>query len=519
MSALGDYIHYYKRNYFSYGTGKTAGKRTYNKTKVGDVIKAKRKAMSSAFHIKQADQFKERYEEALNFLYKAGTKDPKVLEDKEDRALIEEFYQIVQQKLPGVIYDAATMAATHIPKGVGKMHKLREDKYTISFGTLAKRLRQFHIFFTKNIRELRAQYSRKEIQQKRELFLKVSNEIKNFYVEATVLANEPNSSYVTMKRPRITAGYGMNMAKATAEQRNAIDEINQLIVFFNGRTKAQVHGILGELSGAMAGAKMAGVSAKELKQYLMDHIVGGKGSQATYKKVNFSSEFVNIEKLATTGWSYSSRSGNVTMNKPTQDKIDVIIKTKTDPLTPVSVKNYNFKAGSAEISLVSGISLLSLIQNENQGDFVNHYLNITASREEEKGETLADLSDFREQMHDVMKELILVKALTGLNIQKTMAGSGTGPKAADYIVVNDNSDATQPFKVFSMAEVLNFSSLDNRTGLAKYASIDGYDDPIWKNEGENAKARITDLMLQMHQKKLHAFATAQAFIDLASTAK
>jgi hypothetical protein len=268
--------------------------------------------------------------------------------------------------------------------------------------------------------------------------------------------------------------------------------------------------MLGELSAAVAGAKMAGVAVANLREYLTDAIVGKSSSYGQYLKINFSDEFVDIEKLATKGWSYDTKDGNVTVTRPTQDKVDVKITTP-EGIKTLSVKNYNFRKGSAQISLVTGMSLLTIMQNENQDDFINHYLNITSSRSEEKN--LHYVAAARMQMHQLMRDIILINALTGLNISKTMKGGkkpGRERTVADYFVINDNSKPGS-FKIYSMSELLDFSSFSHLSGLSKYVTVNGYDDPEWINEGPDAKTRITNLIMQTHRMKLHAFASSKFF--------
>ena len=93
-----------------------------------------------------------------------------------------------------------------------------------------------------------------------------------------------------------------------------------------------------------------------------------------------------------------------------------------------------------------------------------------------------------------------------------MKSGDSKTSTADYFVVNDNSKPGS-FKIFSMSELLDFSSFSWGEGLAKYATINGYDNPEWENQGETARERITNLMMQMHQTKLHAFASSQMIFD------
>lgn len=514
MSAIGNYIHYYKRNYFSYGTDRTEGERIYDKTNIGQIIIDKRRSLGEAFQIKQQDSFKEKYQKALNYLYGMSKVSPKSLETKIEKEIMTEFYNILEKQFPGTIIDFASMSAKEAAQGLEKLKKVNTSKAFVSFGSLNAKLQTLYVLFNQRGNELKDRYSEKEVEEKYQLYMKVVNTVMNFYKEAIAQEGQSDSPYIKLAKEKISSGFGIDLAKASSQHLSMIDDLNQVISFMNGKTKSQVNGELGEIGAAMAGALMAGKAKSELKSFLEQSIIGMQSSYSTYAKINFSDDFVEMEKLASKGWRYDGPTGNVLATKPTQDKIDVIVKTKGGSKY-LSVKNYNFKKGSAELSLVSGISLLNLIQNENQDDFINHYLNITSSRKKEKTETTAHLKEYKVKMHDVMKELILVKALTGLNIQKTMKnGSAKNKTAADYFVINDNSDQTTPFKIFSMAEILNFSSLDNQSGLSKYASIDGYDEPEWENEGGDAKSRITSLIMQLHQKKLHAFASVKAFPNM-----
>ena len=511
MSALGNYIHYYKRNYFSYGINQTAGPRNEGKNlNIEKLVADKRREITNAFQVKEEDKFKKEYQAALNYLYGSmknlNTKD---LEEREKDELKQAFYQMVQKEFPNIIIDYSSLRATGGLEKIGELQKINPNDTALSFGVIKSKLESLsNLFQNEKIKE---QYSEKEIQQKYKLFEKVVNTENKLYNQLLQTGVGRKRGYIKMQHPNQTMSFGMNLLNANQEQRAFIRDLNELIAFFNKSSKSNIHGRLGELSAAVAGAKMAGVAAEHLAEFLEKALVGTSASSPTYAKVNFSNEFVDLQKLATTGWKYNDKTGNVMVNRPTQDKVDIRIETE-DGLKYLSVKNYNLKKGSAQISLVSGTSLLTMLQDDNQDDFINHYLNITSSRTEEKGTTVNYLSNYRALMHDVMKELILTKALTGLNIQKTMKNGQMGSSVVDYLVVNDNSNPGF-FKVFSVSDFLDFSGLDSKQGLAKYATINGYDNPEWKNEGEDAKSRITNLMMQLHQKKLHAFASSRMILN------
>lgn len=515
MSALGEYIHYYKRNYFSYGINRTKGKRGDSTIKLDAMLSDKRREIAKAFQIREDKKFKKRYQTALNYLYGQGPHFPKdKLKEREESIYKQFFYKTVQEEFPDIIIDHASLSATFGLDKVGNLKRINTKSGTgnkkVSFGTLERRIQQIEQLLDPK-EGVRAQYPEEKLAEKEQLFTNVKQQIQDIYMQLTKTGATIGSGYVQMKHYDQTKGFGIDLTNMNQEQETLLKDLNELISFFNGTSKAEIHGRLGELSAAIAGAKMAHVGAAQLKEYIESVIVGRHSSSPSYLKVNFSDELVDMSKLATRGWSYNEEDGNVILSTPTQDKVDVQIQTK-EGMKYLSVKNYNLRGGSAQLSLVSGMSLLTLLQDENESDFVNHYLNITSSREEEKAETVAILTDWRAQMHDIVKEIILAKALTGLNIQKTMKTGETKTSVADFFVVNDNS---RPgfYKVLSMSDLLDFSSLNNKTGLSKYATINGYDDPVWDNEGTSARARITDLMMQMHQKKLYAFASSKVLLQ------
>lgn len=508
MSAIGEYIHYYKRNYFSYGTKRTEGSRTFGAVDFGKVITDKRRSMKESFQVAYKDKFKEEYQSTLNYLYGSSVLQGEQLAENTEKELKEEFQKILQEKFPDIIIDYSTFSVVSKDiESFGGLKKFNLKDSQLSFGSIERKIQQLKNIFQQE--NLKNRYSEQELIKKQQLLSKVVAMEKSLYEQAK-LKNSWNKMYVRLGNVSKSKGFGINLNKANKKQQTFIQDLNQLIDFVNGVKKSNINGMLGELSAAVAGAKMTGVAVSNLRNYLTEAIVGNQTSYSQYVKVNFSDEFVDMEKLATRGWSYNTKDGNVTVSKPTQDKVDIKITTP-EGIKTLSVKNYNLRRGNAQISLVTGMSLLSIIQNENQEDFINHYFNITSSRQGDKN--LYYVATARTQMHQLMRDIILVNALTGLNISKTMKGGQQAKKeqtVADYFVINDNSQPGK-FKIYSMSELLDFSSFSQMGGLSKFVTVRGYDDPEWTNEGDNARSRISNLIMQTHRMKLHAFASSKFF--------
>jgi hypothetical protein len=248
--------------------------------------------------------------------------------------------------------DFASMSAIRVPEEIDRMKKIKSSQTkNLSFNSLNKKLQHLYSLFQERGNDLKDRYSQGEIDIKYQLYKKVVNAVNNFYKEANSMNQDQmkKNAYVFMKTRKGSSNLGIDLTKANAQQISMIDDLNQIIAFMNGMTKSQVNGALGELSAAMAGALMTGKTAENLREFLDQSIVGLNSSYGTYIKNNFSDEFVEMEKLASKGWSYNSKNGSVILSRPTQDKVDVAIKTgKTTKY--LSVKNYNFQNGNASIS-------------------------------------------------------------------------------------------------------------------------------------------------------------------------
>lgn len=129
-----------------------------------------------------------------------------------------------------------------------------------------------------------------------------------------------------------------------------------------------------------------------------------------------------------------------------------------------------------------------MLQDEDN-DFVNHYLNIVASHED--GVKInADITG----AHNAIKYTILFKALTG----ETYLRQG-----ADTFVVNDNT--TGKVRVYDMNALIKKASDD----LDAYCSITANDKPIESMVINNARKatysdRITSFIGEVHKQKISA---------------
>lgn len=148
----------------------------------------------------------------------------------------------------------------------------------------------------------------------------------------------------------------------------------------------------------------------------------------------------------------------------TPDKVDAVI-TYPDYTYKLSIKNYQTQSESnpdRDIQLHSG-NLLRLIQQET--NFINHFLNLTSSRESEGRSPVKELKgDFKKEQanlaQDIMRELILSRSLIG-----GMFSNQGETMQADYLVLNDSSNGY--FYVVPMGAITEAGIMGNNKNIFK----------------------------------------------------
>lgn len=511
---IGNYIHYHATNYLKFGatmSQKSAG----SALNIDRIIKDKHDAIKMQFQTNVKDSFKEQYEEQINYFFGTPEKKGSLLTAAEKEGTLEKaFIDILKEKFPTIIIDYATLDSSLDGAGGNyglqaiNIHKyLRQGKPVITFKSLESKIKQLSILMDKLV--LKSQYTQKDLNKHQALFKKVSDAYIHMFTAAKADPHSSRAFELINKKREL----GLNLGKMNIKQKKFINDLNTLIELYNVTLKSTVQGELGELSAAMIGAKLKGIGANELKKFLEKAVIGTTTrSSPGYWQADYSSAFVNLAKFGEeTGWEYHNENGGyVKTTLSTQNKIDVEIQTP-EGLKTISVKNYALKKG-INISAMKGAPFLTLIQNENQDNFINHYFNITAEHQEQ-GKSESYIDKFRDQMHQLMKQILFINALTGLNISKaSFSGEKTNPGAADYFVINDSSKPGY-FKIFTMAELLNLTT-NNFSGLTKFVKISGYNKPKWNNMWANSgpKERITNILLQAHQIKINAGFSANAIM-------
>jgi hypothetical protein len=233
----------------------------------------------------------------------------------------------------------------------------------------------------------------------------------------------------------------------------------------------------------------AGESIDEYMKQLEQQVSGGDRSRVVidFDKNSFT-ENLNLKQLEMKGYVVSESTKTAYSYGTSQEKIDVRLEWEGENLA-ISAKNVNL-GSPLGVHILSGSSLLYLLQDENT-DFVNHYLNIIATHEDNVSIN-ADIAG----AHEAMKYTLLFKALTGQTF---------GREGATLFIVNDNSVKSGGVHIYDMKGLLNKAS-DN---LEAFTSVTANGQDIASLQINNSRKktysdRITAFIAEVHKQKISA---------------
>lgn len=119
------------------------------------------------------------------------------------------------------------------------------------------------------------------------------------------------------------------------------------------------------------------------------------------------------------------------------NKMDVVLQMKNGSKLGISVKNYSDATMIKKGIENSVANLLTLLQNENEDDFINHYLNLSSIKKDGDYIFRNDLN--REAAYKLIRQIIAAKLLTGYN---TTAGLNETVQNTAKLLIRYNDKGT-----------------------------------------------------------------------------
>ena len=255
---------------------------------------------------------------------------------------------------------------------------------------------------------------------------------------------------------------------------------------------------------------------QELSQMVLAGVAGGDRATVAYRTTRFNPDIVNNKNIPNKLFSRSIGDFSLTANaSPTQGKVDVIIQANSNSNIGntidlrISAKNVDLKLSHGWIHVVSGTSLLALLESESD-DYVNHYINIFA---EHKDTADAQLNKIRQAYTKLTNFLIAMKALTG-EVTRISTNGTLVDDSANVFIVNDSS--TGNFHIYSMSSIKAklmekyIRSSDSALSGGKNVISVKYSQSRFKNnyvngDPESAKwIRVSNVLSDVHATKVSA---------------
>ena len=347
------------------------------------------------------------------------------------------------------------------------------------------------------------------------------------------------------KKGRIGKNDVTELSKEYNDLKKMFDQISENVKSLNKNNNAnfftQLNTLINKVEFSNEFAYARGQALESFVPFIVNHInntvlnkiafttskkLGGKDSKSLpgVATENFAEGINLVDIMSEQGQRKVTKYPNFvsSIQIPTEDKIDFYLTFKGDN-TGFSAKNYavsgkNFRG----ITLVKGQSLLTLLQNENEENFINHYLTLIQPLDTSNAsdELNTNIDTWRSNYNQLVYQLLLIKALTGYNVLKYDINKSSDniftTDAAQFLIINDsaaNNYKGNNIKVISMQTLIN-KILNNLNSVSlSMGSGKSYDQFSFANftlqpkpyqqDQQTAEQRITDILMKVHAQKVH----------------
>lgn len=524
--AIGNYVHLEYDHYLQYSlnTMESGQKHSITEAEVQrifeeqtEMIYQQMKARQKRLGLNVAE-----IEQQLNFYYDAQSGEGKLngeISDEDLKYMHEEIHRFLGDKMNKVSIDYNTLSSSLISGNFNAGVLEAKGKYKEDL------MSQLKGYANKSLGK-GEKVNRKAVEERIQLLLKVRDRL---------AAEDKTNSQVLRKNIRaLNTEWNylkrlLDSHKSQGQNRLSIAEGSRAAKFINNLNEmmssflagsSTLHGEYAEAvivaTNYLANAKAhkgTGDILSGLQKALQQGVKGQSRSASGLLNVHFDSDFVDltqvVENTVYDNLKTIDSEGNIFSTKVTQDKVDVEI-TVNGLQVPASVKNYNMGNPSTDIHLLSGRSVLALVQEYE--NFVNHYLNISAEHDDsEPSGGLLNAASV------AMKLTVLLKALIGGVAGRTKNGQIGMSQQADLFIINDNSVGR--FRVYLIDDILN--AVQRNIDLLKTGTLDRTSKLSNSYVGSrsdmnmgDARIRISNLLAQLHQMELQVSISKQVFSQI-----
>lgn len=498
---IGDYIHLHYDNYLKYGINKDG---TSSKDVTFSFSEYKNKAAKA--HLKKFKTNNDDLQEISKMVNLILSPDSKY-DNKNQEEVIKKIRSVLEEQFKDIDIDwkKATQAndeaviadAVDSIKRIKKISTDNTNEKRVQLNTLLKRVNSLI-----QIRDTIVDANTKDELKK--AINEIKKELEKIGNINSKISGDNNGTLLELSTNK-------NKLLNIADNKSLIDKINEALDTFilkpanlNLRRGDFFEYVIA-VAPLVARNEAMQVSTEMIENMIKESVVGTSSRYKIEFDKKYFSDMVNFEEL--NFQNYNNSDGILTSYLTSQGKIDVELQWTGNNNYHISAKNINFKNKIADIHLVSGSSMLYMIQNSDP-IFVNHYLNITSTHNTEKDLYSPNLS-YIKLAHETMKLELFIKALTG-NLH--------GRPAANIFIVNDRSKkGRNGVKVIDMEDIINkifsLSNIfsDNKNIAVKTKETD-LSNIVFKNHiagdkknlnDNDAETRLLRLLTDIHAKKIN----------------
>lgn len=234
---------------------------------------------------------------------------------------------------------------------------------------------------------------------------------------------------------------------------NLMNKLNKLAYgLTRGITENQFKGDIAEALIAITARRMSGIALKESNKTISSAMISGQERSSRGIDTNNFIPGLDWEKIADKE-SFKRPFGEFIVSADAvQDKVDIKIELEGGEHTYISAKNYSAKSLKDGVTNKSA-SFLSLIQNENGNNLINHYLNLNAVNGGR-----ATLKRNADAYNNFIRKITIAKLITGYS---TIVGLNSQTMSvANVFAVFDSTNYT--VNLYDMKDVLNGIFSGNR---------------------------------------------------------
>ena len=532
MSAVGNYVHLYAKNYLAHGIKQRKGS-----SPISEILAARAKmrlrATTRKVNKEQVEELERQYNTYKSVLANSTDKNIERIKQSIIDSLMQQYGQNIDQDVLQKInfmFSSGNIGVggsnANVDVSLQKARQLQASRYSFA-NSVQRRLEQA----SQRMNQI------DNLEAKNSLISslnKIEQDLQQIINTQAAQAQEVGLSGAILKKGSnnngLNSGFGATVIPE-GEAKRLIDDLNSALALAKIPNLSNWLGTFEEAIAQYCALKIAGESDEAIANLFEDLItfhgkIASQGSMQVDMKfermVSTNKELLKSLQKLEKGMLITGKDSKIKMNfaSSTASKADAYftISTQSDPIG-VSIKNYNMSTPNMNIGLVRGSPLIYFLLGMGDNRLATHYINILAEHED-SADTSSQFVTLRYAAAEGLSYALLYSALSG-------RGTGKTTGFADVFMINDNSKPGH-VKMYDVGTLINAiivynqmaavdiridnkDLLDARLANPEVLVAKNYSSSI----GEAVQRRLTAVMHDAHRKKVVVTIQGSVFSTIA----